>query len=370
MLVITAFSAVNVSAATILHEDDFDYAVINDDEYALYRYNGADTSPELPTEYREKPVVGIYSECFYEGTVTSVTIPSGYRFIGAMAFYHCEALSAVSIPSTITEMGNMTFTGCTSLTSLDLSKAEGLEDIPFSMCCGAVSLSSVLLPDGINAVYDDAFEGTAITSIDIPDSVIYVGIDCFKDCTSLERVSLPDKLKSIEIETFDGCTMLNTVNIPSAVTEIGAFAFRNCSSLNLELDIPYSLTTLGEGAFENVSGITSVFIPDTVTEIGSNCFSPMDANGTIKIICIENSAAAQYCASSGAADYTAVQKLMGDANLDGDVNILDVTRIQKNLIGKAEITAKQIADVNKDGDISVRDATMIQMYIAKILTEL
>lgn len=60
--------------------------------------------------------------------------------------------------------------------------------------------------------------------------------------------------------------------------------------------------------------------------------------------------------------------LMGDADLNGKVNVKDATLIQKHaahmfsFAGLAEITA----DVNNDTNINVKDATVIQKYLAKI----
>ncbi len=60
--------------------------------------------------------------------------------------------------------------------------------------------------------------------------------------------------------------------------------------------------------------------------------------------------------------------LMGDADLNGKVNVKDATLIQKHaahmfsFAGLSEITA----DVNNDTNINVKDATVIQKYLARI----
>lgn len=57
---------------------------------------------------------------------------------------------------------------------------------------------------------------------------------------------------------------------------------------------------------------------------------------------------------------------IGDVNLDGYVNIVDVTLIQRYLadIAKLSETQKTNADFNNDGSISIKDATAIQRYLA------
>ncbi len=61
--------------------------------------------------------------------------------------------------------------------------------------------------------------------------------------------------------------------------------------------------------------------------------------------------------------------LLGDANLDGVVNIKDVTAIQKYLVSIVSFTdnAKLCADATRDGVINIKDATQIQKYIALLL---
>lgn len=59
---------------------------------------------------------------------------------------------------------------------------------------------------------------------------------------------------------------------------------------------------------------------------------------------------------------------LGDANLDGEVNIADATEIQKNLAGIINFTEvkKLNSDFNVDGIISIADATAIQKWLAGI----
>lgn len=59
--------------------------------------------------------------------------------------------------------------------------------------------------------------------------------------------------------------------------------------------------------------------------------------------------------------------LLGDANLDGFVNINDVTQIQRHLseMIKLEKTAASNADFNCDGSITIDDCTLIQRLLAE-----
>lgn len=59
----------------------------------------------------------------------------------------------------------------------------------------------------------------------------------------------------------------------------------------------------------------------------------------------------------------------GDSDKNGDIDINDVTTVQKYCVKKISLTEENIdvADVNNDGVVNVRDATLVQMYIAKII---
>ena len=63
--------------------------------------------------------------------------------------------------------------------------------------------------------------------------------------------------------------------------------------------------------------------------------------------------------------------LAGDVNLDGKIDILDASDIQKYLVEKVSLSEPQkyIADVNNDGEVDILDATMIQKYTVGKITE-
>lgn len=64
--------------------------------------------------------------------------------------------------------------------------------------------------------------------------------------------------------------------------------------------------------------------------------------------------------------------LMGDANLDDEVTIADVTTIQMHLAEIAKLTgdALKVSDVNGDNRVSIKDVTCIQKYLAEYTSEI
>jgi hypothetical protein len=70
---------------------------------------------------------------------------------------------------------------------------------------------------------------------------------------------------------FQGKTNLTTVFIPNGVTTIGSYAFAACSMTAITL--PNSLRSIEDHAFENNGNLTAVTIPEGVTTIGGFAFA-------------------------------------------------------------------------------------------------
>ena len=116
-----------------------------------------------------------------------------------------------------------------------------------------------------------------LTSLDLYEANIVEGGDYYYH--NVER-PFYCKANAIGYCAFWGCSGLTSVTIPSSVTEIGDGAFQHCSGLT-SVTIPSSVTKIGDGAFQHCSGLTSVTIPSSVTEIGTSAFS--DCSGLTSV---------------------------------------------------------------------------------------
>ncbi|EOG6917283.1 leucine-rich repeat protein, partial [Flavobacterium psychrophilum] len=79
---------------------------------------------------------------------------------------------------------------------------------------------------------------------------------------------------------FVHCNNLTSVTIPNSVTDIENGAFFSCSGLT-SVTIPNSVTSIGDEAFADCSGLTSVTIPNSVTTIGDYVFA--DCSGLTSV---------------------------------------------------------------------------------------
>lgn len=386
---VLSVSLISVSAVTVIDDDDFSLVKNSDGTYSVYSYNGDDTDITLPTKAFGKNVTGIYQHAFEDSTINSITIPEGYTTIGVSAFYGCTNITSITLPSTITSLGNMAFNSCTSLSSIDLSAAASLTTIPYAVFQGDTALKSISIPANITTISNNAFARTGLTSITISNTVETLGANVFMGSSSLTTAVLPEGLTSLQAYLFDGCTSLENVTIPSTVTEIqnnvfasctsletvnlpedleiiGDEAFSGCTSLS-DIELPNSLTTIGTSAFENDSSLTAITIPANVDNIGGNAFYPMSVQNKLTVTCYEGSAAETYC-DENYVKSSVQDKVIGDANGDGECNILDVSAIQKYRIGEQHLSQYGLicADVNNKDEVTIRDATLIQMKLAMI----
>lgn len=78
-------------------------------------------------------------------------------------------------------------------------------------------------------------------------------------------------VKSIDQNAFDTATGLTSVEIPNSITNIGDWAFPNCTSMT-NVTFGTNLLSIGDYAFSQCSSLTNITIPNSVTQIGKGAF--------------------------------------------------------------------------------------------------
>lgn len=180
---------------------------------------------------------------------------SKLKSIGAMAFSY-TAVNELAIPDSVTGIASMGFMMMPAVTKIVLPK--GITEIKQALFSTCQMLSSISIPAGVTKIGENAFSGCRnLAQVDIEK-------DSDKKCT----------LKTIGNSAFINCLGLKSINIPASVTEIGEKAFRNCRNLvSLSFEQESTLQTIGNSAFSGCSKLTDILIPSSVTTLGESAFS-------------------------------------------------------------------------------------------------
>lgn len=117
----------------------------------------------------------------------------------------------------------------------------------------------------VTGIAGSAFKEKQLSSVIIPDSVIWIGWYAF-DNNQLTSITIPDSVKLVG--GFSN-NRLTSITIPNSVTEIGWYAFSN--NRLTSVTIPNSVTWIGAGAFSG-NQLTSITIPNSVKDIWYEAF--------------------------------------------------------------------------------------------------
>lgn len=157
----------------------------------------------------------------------------------------------------------------TNLTELDLSKAL-IDEIPNEAFNGRWAIDKVLLPPTLKKIGTYAFQGTALTSVNIPDNVETIEGYAFSNARQLQEVHLPDSLTSLGNYAFEECRSLRTVKIPTKLKTIPDYTFQNCRSLQ-RVELHDSITAFEDYSFNNCD-LREITLPKSTTWVGGSAF--------------------------------------------------------------------------------------------------
>lgn len=262
--------------------------------------------------------------------VSSVFIPATVRSIGSHAFIYCDALTTVTFAegSQLKSIGSNAFWGSEHLYPKfkEIKIPDSVETIGNGAFRHCQNLERITLPSALQTLSNGTFYGcAALSEVTFPASLKTIEKSAFGYCRNLSEVKLPASLTTIQSYVFNGCSALKTVfydgslaqwnhitankdadndadkdvlgySCPSLVTgdytaqfisvKDDPFAYPPPKTVTITkytgtestVILPstissWPVTKIGEDALKDNTTITSVTIPASVTEIGSNAFA-------------------------------------------------------------------------------------------------
>ena len=131
----------------------------------------------------------------------------------------------------------------------------------------------------LNYIGESAFHGNHLCNVTVPDTVTDMGDGAFA-MNNIYKLHISTGLKVIPSGSFSMNIRMSSVTIPEGITEIGQTAFAGARLKSLH--IPSTVKKIGRKAF-HLHQITSLVIPGNVKEIGESAFE-----GTYKAASLEN----------------------------------------------------------------------------------
>lgn len=180
-------------------------------------------------------VVEIGDDVFaWNTSIRTVTLPPSLQTIGKRAFQGCDSLVSINLEN-VKKIGADAFNSCDLLKSVDLSSLFFIDEHTFSSCY-------------------------ALESVKISEKTTSIGYDAFWYCERLFSVVIPDGVESIGDNAFENCG-LRKLTLGKNVKTIGDNAFASCSDLleihSLAVEPPAYLRGSPDGVL--FSGISNTY---------------------------------------------------------------------------------------------------------------
>ncbi len=168
--------------------------------------------------------------------------------IGEYAFDGCSGLHSVTIPANVNSIASTAFLGCSNMSAIYVNQ----DNMTYASANGVMfdySMQQLLkypcgksgeytVPPEVTGIRNFAFIHSGVTSISLPDSLVFIGA-----------------------EAFHACQGLNSIIIPAGVSDIGDSAFIDCTNLYGALFKGNAPGIFGDDVFDNCApGFTVYYL--------------------------------------------------------------------------------------------------------------
>ena len=201
---ITGYTTSGSLPEEIVIPSEIDGAKVTALSYYLFQGKTEIKSVVIPGTIKEIPF-----DCFQGCTgLEKVTLSEGTESIEQMAFYGASSLKEIDLPDTVTDIGSDAFYG-TAIENIVIPDtvtkigAGAFSDTPYG------EANPFIIRDGVLLSYSASNYGTSDENdieVVVPESVTEIAPSAFFNRTSIASVILPEGLTKIGNDAFEYCT--------------------------------------------------------------------------------------------------------------------------------------------------------------------
>ena len=103
-------------------------------------------------------------------------------------------------------------------------------------------------------------------------TVVLIRNLAFWNCSGLTSINIPSSVTSIGDNAFEKCSSLTSLVIPSSIYSIPDYAFYDCTKL-ISIKFPLEIKSIGNSAFQGCTSLESVKLPNSIESLGSEAFA-------------------------------------------------------------------------------------------------
>ncbi len=214
----------------------------------------------------------IGSEAFAESGLEWIDLYDTVTEIGESAFRNCTSLSSLSLTPSLQKVGAGAFSGCTGLTELAIACNNSV--LPRNVFSDCTALTTVTVDTA--EIREGLLQNLPVTTLTFGENVEVIGKNAFRG-TGITELVLPENIRRVESGAFDNCIGLESVTILCDASALPSGAFAGCPGLKT--------VTIAKGSvpvdFLKESSIETLILHEMVTEIGQRAFSGTAVNGVV-----------------------------------------------------------------------------------------